>query len=117
MRSPFPGINPYLENPEFWSAVHNRLIVAIADDLVDRLSEKYRVEIEKRTYFSSDEESVLVGIPDVAVVTGKKAEPTSTIATLSLSVQPEKVTIPIAEEVNERYLEIREIATGTVVTA
>jgi hypothetical protein len=110
-------MNPYLENPEFWSAVHNRLIVAIADDLVDHLSEKYRVEIEKRTYFSSDEQSVLVGIPDVAVVTGKTAEPTSSIATVSLPVQPQKVTIPIAEEVNERYLEIREVATGTVVTA
>lgn len=60
MRSPFPGMNPYLENPELWSAVHNRLIVAIADDLVDRLSENYRVEIEKRTYFNSDE-SVVVG--------------------------------------------------------
>ncbi|OUL28703.1 hypothetical protein BV372_24480 [Nostoc sp. T09] len=116
MRSPFPGMKPYLENPELWSAVHNRLIVAIADDLVDHLSEKYRVEIEKRTYFSSDEESVLVGIPNVAVVTGKTAEPTSSIATVSLPVQPQKVTIPISEEVNERYLEIREVATGTVVT-
>lgn len=116
MRSPFVGMNPYLENPELWSAVHNRLIVAIADDLVDHLSEKYRVEIEKRTYFSSDEESVLVGIPDVAVVTSTKAEPTSSVATVSLPVQPQKVTVPIAEEVNERYLEIREVATGTVVT-
>ncbi len=117
MLSPFPGMNPYLENPEFWSAVHNRLIVAIADDLVDHLSEKYRVEIEKRTYFSNDEESLLVGIPDVAIVTGKAAEPTTSTATLALPVSPEKVTVPISEEVNERYLEIREAATGTVVTA
>ncbi|WP_226587182.1 DUF4058 family protein [Microseira wollei] len=116
LASPFPGMNPYLENPELWSAVHNRLIVAIADDLVDRLSEKYRFEIEKRTYFSSDTESVLVGISDVAVLTGRTAEPTSSIVTLSLSVQPQKVTVPIAEEANERYLEIREVATGIVVT-
>lgn len=109
-------MNPYLENSEFWSAVHNRLIVAIADDLVDHLSEKYRVEIEKRTYFSSDDESLLVGIPDVAVVTVRTAESASGTATLSLPVQPQKVMVPIAEEVNERYLEIREVATGTVVT-
>jgi hypothetical protein len=115
MRSPFPGMNPYLENPELWSAVHNRLIIAMADDLVDRLGENYRVEIEKRTYFSSDE-SVLVGIPDVAVLTGKTAEPTSSVASVSLPVQPEQVTVPVAEEVNERYLEIRDVATGTVVT-
>jgi hypothetical protein len=31
MPSPFPGMDPYLENPEFWPGVHNRLIVAIID--------------------------------------------------------------------------------------
>ncbi|MBW4440958.1 MAG: DUF4058 family protein [Plectolyngbya sp. WJT66-NPBG17] len=114
MPSPFPGMNPYLENSEFWSAVHNRLIVAIADDLVEHLSDRYRVEIEKRTYFSNDDENVLVGIADVAVVTRKGVEPSG--ATTAISVQPEKVVVPIAQEVNERYLEIREVATGTVVT-
>lgn len=54
-------MDPYLENSQLWSAVHSRLIVAIADDLVDQLSENYRVEIEKRTYFSSEEDSVLEG--------------------------------------------------------
>jgi hypothetical protein len=84
MASPFPGMNPFLEDPEFWSAVHNRLIVAIADDLVDHLTEKYRVEIEKRTYFSNDNESLLVGIPDVSVVTGKvEAMPSTTQSSLS----------------------------------
>ncbi|MGL5058451.1 MAG: DUF4058 family protein [Microcoleus sp.] len=24
MPSPFPGMNPYLENPEFWPEVHHR---------------------------------------------------------------------------------------------
>jgi hypothetical protein len=113
MRSPFPGMNPYLEQPELWSAVHSRLIVAIADELVDHLSEKYRVEVEKRTYFSNGDESLLVGIPDVMVVTSRTSEPA--VATLVKS-SPQKVRVPIAEEVTERYLEIREVATGQVVT-
>jgi Protein of unknown function (DUF4058) len=113
MRSPFPGMNPYLEQPELWSAVHSRLIVAIADELVDHLSQKYRVEVEKRTYFSSGDESLLVGIPDVAVVTSRTSEPA--VATLVKS-SPQKVRVPIVEEVTERYLEIREVATGQVVT-
>lgn len=118
MASPFPGMDPYLEHPELWSAVHSRLIVAIADELVDHLSEKYRVEVEKRVYFSSDDESLLVGIPDVAVATGRAAISTArTTTTISLPVQPETVVIPLAEEVTERYLEIREVATGMVVTA
>jgi len=114
--SPFPGMDPYLENPELWSAVHSRLIVAIADELVDHLSEKYRVEVEKRVYFSSDDESVLVGIPDVAVATGRSTVNQTGNPTISLPVQPEIVTVPLAEEVTERYLEIREVATGMVVT-
>ncbi|MCU0565294.1 MAG: DUF4058 family protein [Oculatellaceae cyanobacterium Prado106] len=120
MSSPFPGMNPYLEHPELWSAVRNRLMVAIADNLVDDLSEKYRVEIEKRTYFSNDGDSLgdslLVGIPDVAVVTGRTLETPSSTTTLALPSQPQKATIPLPEEVNERYLEIREVATGVVVT-
>ena len=116
MRSPFPGMDPYLENPELWSAVHSRLIVAIADDLVDHLSERYRVEVEKRVYLGSDDESVLVGIPDMAVASGSVASSLTNTATLPSSVQPETVTLPYTEEITERYLEIREVATGTVVT-
>jgi hypothetical protein len=116
MPSPFPGMDPYLENPELWSAVHNRMIVAIADDLVDHLSDQYRVEIEKRTYFSSEDQSLLVGLPDVTVVTRKNMEPTAGKTAITLPVQPQKATMPIPEEVNERYLEIREVATGRVVT-
>ena len=114
MASPFPGMDPYLENSELWPAVHNRLIVAIADELVEHLSEKYRVEIEKRTYFG-DEDGVLVGIPDVAVATGNVSQ-ANTATALALPVQPEQVTVPMTAEVNERYLEIREVATGRVVT-
>jgi hypothetical protein len=109
-------MDPYLENPELWSAVHSRLMVAIADELVDHLSEKYRVEVEKRVYFSSDDESVLVGIPDVAVATSRSTVSQTGSPTISLPVQPETVTVPLAEEVSERYLEIREVATGMVVT-
>jgi hypothetical protein len=118
MASPFPGMDPYLENSELWSAVHSRLIVAIADDLVEHLSSQYRVEIEKRTYLSSDDEGLLVGIPDVAVLAKRAPEAADAIATLPLPlpVQPEQVTVPQAEEVTERYLEIREVATGRVVT-
>lgn len=50
MPSPFPGMNPYLENPDLWSEVHHRLITAIADAIESNLSLRYRVAIEKLTY-------------------------------------------------------------------
>lgn len=37
MASPFPGMNPYLEQAVLWSEFHSRLIVAIADALAPSL--------------------------------------------------------------------------------
>ena len=31
MPSPFPGLDPYLEQPDYWPECHSRLIVAIAE--------------------------------------------------------------------------------------
>ena len=118
MPSPFPGMNPYLENPELWSEVHHRLITGLADAIEPNLSFKYRVAIEKRTYLSDGEDSVLVGIPDLSVFS-QKSTTTQTASTATLRSQDESVTvtIPMPEEVRESYLEIIEVATGYVVTA
>ncbi len=116
MPSPFPGMDPYLENPEFWSEVHNRSIVAISDALSPQLRPKYRVAIEKRTYLSEDE--ILVGIADVAVLTGRSDASLNPIAaTLPARYKPPvQIAVPLPEEVRERYLEIREVSTGQVIT-
>jgi Protein of unknown function (DUF4058) len=50
MLNPFPGMNPYLEHPELWHQVHNRLIVGIADAIADQVAPKYFVSIEQRIY-------------------------------------------------------------------
>ncbi|MCC5640068.1 DUF4058 family protein [Nostoc sp. CHAB 5844] len=114
MPSPFPGMNPYLENSEIWSEFHSRMIVAVADALDDCLSRDYRVAVEKRVYLSEAGESILVGIPDVSVTAATpKTNPDTNLATV---VQPLNIEIPIAQEVQERFLEIREVTTGRVIT-
>ncbi len=113
MPSPLPGMNPYLESPELWSEFHSRMIVAIADALDDKLSRDYRVAVEKRVYLSEGEESVLVEIPDVSV---SAAVPDISSTTSVAVAQPINIEIPIVEEVQERFLEIREGATGSVIT-
>jgi hypothetical protein len=115
MPSPFPGMDPYLEHPGVWPEIHHRLISAIADYLEDTLSLNYRVPIEKRTYLSTPEDSILVGIPDVALY--RQSESTATAVMPETTSQSITVTIPMAEEVRESYLEIRDIATGDVITA
>src|SRR5215468_6146658 len=48
MKSPFPGMDPYLEHPSLWPDVHNRLITAVADDLSERVAPRYYVGLERR---------------------------------------------------------------------
>lgn len=116
MSYPFPGMNPYLENPDLWSEVHSRLIVNLADTLGPQLRPKYRVAVEKRTYLDASTTS-LIGVPDVAIVANTTQDNSSSanIAILS-NPSPLIVRLPMPEEISERYLEIREIATGKVIT-
>ena len=120
--SPFPGMDPYLEYPAFWSSFQTRLIVAIAEAIEPQLSPQYYVEVESRTYQSEEgEEELLIGIPD-AIVFSAQVEPPSTesltleTASVATQLRPEKVTLPMPLEIKERYLEVREMGTDDVIT-
>ncbi|HEY9646679.1 MAG TPA: DUF4058 family protein, partial [Chroococcidiopsis sp.] len=84
------------------------------------LRPRYYVEVEKRVYLSVVEDSVLVGIPDVSVFSRQPAPQPETdkmaIATLPSAFEPITVTVPVVEEVQERYLEIREVGSDVVIT-
>ncbi|WP_375494332.1 DUF4058 family protein [uncultured Nostoc sp.] len=118
MNYPFPGMNPYLENPVFWSEVHHRLITAIADTIKQNIPPQYRVAIEQRTYLSDDSDSVLVGILDVSVFSQQKLpQQYSSTANQTETSKGITVMIPLPEHITENYLEIREVSTGFVVTS
>jgi Protein of unknown function (DUF4058) len=119
MPSPFPGMDPYLEDPFFWHQVHSRLIVALANDLGRRLRPKYYAAIETRTSLEDGAESIFAGIPDVIVFSGTSvATNTQNTVTLPMPmVQPQKVRLVEPIEVKERYLEIRKVGSHEVVAA
>jgi len=112
-------MDPYLEQPAFWSSFHSRLIVALADALAPQLRPRYYVEVETRTYTDTpDGSEVLVGIPD-AVVLSRQAIPSplaKSPGALTVQPMPQSVTLPIPTEVKERYLEIREVGSNAVIT-
>ncbi|MFM9264428.1 DUF4058 family protein [Tychonema sp. BBK16] len=118
MANPFPGMNPYLESPDFWPSVHNRLIVAIADWLTPQLLPKYLVDIEQRIYQISGEEALLIGIPDVTIqrTHNPRTETNSNVAVATPPAKSLKVTIPLPLELKETYLQVVEIETKQVVT-
>jgi Protein of unknown function (DUF4058) len=122
MPSPFPGMNPYLEQPAFWSSFHTRLMVAIAEAIEPQLSPQYYVDVESRTYQSDEgDEELLIGIPD-AIVFAKQVDMPSPAslavedAVVATQPRPETVTVPMPLEVKERYLEVREMDTDAVIT-
>jgi Protein of unknown function (DUF4058) len=67
MLNQFSGMNPYLECPELWHQVHNRLIVGIADAIANQAAPQYFVAIEQRIYHSFKDPQSLIGIADVGV--------------------------------------------------
>ncbi|BAZ12452.1 hypothetical protein NIES4071_42830 [Calothrix sp. NIES-4071] len=116
MPSPFPGMNPYLETPDLWSGVHGRLIITIADILSPLLRPKYFVAVEERIYESTPNNRILVGIPDVSIQRQTTGTNTTNATVATPTVQPTNVTLPITEEIKERYLEVKRVETKEVVT-
>jgi Protein of unknown function (DUF4058) len=119
MPSPFPGMDPYLEHPSAWTNIHHRLITAIADFLAPQLLPKYQILIEERIYQVETEDSILIGVPDITIQkagTSSKPIETSNVAVSEPYTQPRSVTLLYPKIVRQSYLEVREIATGQVIT-
>ncbi|MBT9317755.1 DUF4058 family protein [Leptothoe spongobia] len=119
MASPFPGMDPYLEHPEIWPGLHLLLIAALAESLAPQLRPKYSVSVEVRMYETTGEQSLLVGIPDVAIQKSQKQQNNQpvNVAVASPTSQPVLVQVPMPITVRQGYLEVREVSTKEVVTA
>jgi len=118
MPTPFPGMDPYLERVGVWEEVHTRLIVAIADALGPQVRPKYRVGVEQRTYLAvlTPDEYILVGKPDVLVAAPRhQAQPVQATSS-AVGIAPRVAHLPVPEETSERYLVVRDVVTGEVIT-
>jgi len=115
MPSPFPGMDPYLEHPALWPDVHHGLIEELRNALAPRLRPRYRVTVEERVYVSDVEGPFFIGRPDVAVVGVGPAAGPAMSAPLAF-VEPRVVEVPLPDRIREGYLEVRDVATGEVVT-
>jgi Protein of unknown function (DUF4058) len=109
-------MDPYLEHPSAWPNIHHRLITAIADDLAPLLLPKYQVLVEERIYQVENQDSILVGAPNVLVQQLRPHAVANAVAVTTPSTEPLSVTLTIPETVRQGYLEVREIATGQVIT-
>ena len=118
MKSPFPGMDPYLEHPAIWPDVHNRLIAAIGDAITPFVAPKYYVGLERRAFALTAEDVSFIGRPDIAIVPRRPYHdafeaPTSAGAA-SMAVLDIELAVGEVEE--QSYLEVREVKTGILVT-
>jgi hypothetical protein len=106
-------MDPWLESPSLWPDVHNSLISAIRDVLSPLVAPRYYVALERRTYLLDPDDLVLVGRPDIAVVSRTKprrSEPgREAVGVLDVEVL-------LHDEVRESYLEVRETESEALVT-
>jgi hypothetical protein len=103
MPSPFPGMDPWLEDPDVWRGVHARLITHSADLLQPQLRTLgFFVDIEERVFIEESERHVY---PDLAII--ERPNPPSTPHAAVLDVdEAVRVRAYTEPELRERFLQI-----------
>lgn len=108
MASPFPGMDPFLENPAYWLDFHARFINCWCEAVADALPENYEASIGERVYLvEHDPAARKLAYPDIGV-SQSEAPGAGTPAPATGGVALEPVTIPlmILEGPRETYIEI-----------
>jgi hypothetical protein len=120
MPSPFPGMNPYIEQPAVWQDFHTRFMVLAAELIGVQVEPRYFVKVEEHLFLherSSDERRPF-GRLDLTLVPGGRTQTAlpGGVATAAPSA-PSTVFVPSGvDEVPQRYLEILDRQTRQVVT-
>jgi len=94
MRSPFPGMDPYLEDPIGWPGVHHLLLSSIHELLASAVGPSYVVRVEERVYVTDPSSD-----PGYAVLVPHVIEPL------------------LEPEIHDRTIEIRDARSHAVVAA
>src|SRR2546421_2468396 len=116
MRSPFPGMDPFVEVFGLWEDFHHNLITEIQGAISAALPERYVVRAGERSYVvlsarNGDEEFLTQ--PDVGVARLTAARPAGEPTTAAVLEAPEGRSAPITmralveTEYREGFLEIR----------
>src|SRR5215207_1088305 len=120
--SPFPGMDPYLEDPAFWEGFHDVLITCCMFNIEQSLPDGYISNVKERAeVISVDDPAAKVYVPDIGVA---REFPRGRTAVdeggggVALAVEIKPVTIPSVDfiEVREAYIEILRVPGYELVT-
>ncbi len=116
MPSPFPGMNPYLEQDDVWHDFHQRYITALAEAVGREVAPHYFVKIDEHAYIHELPENERRGPrrPDILVASaGRPAGPSPGVG---LVEAPVEVVLPGIDVERQPFLEVRDRQSRQVVT-
>ncbi len=110
MKSPFPGMDPFLER--HWQEVHLTFLVYASTQLNDHLPNELLARVEASLAVESDDERTRIVYPDISVVEQSPAFPGMQLETSGIAVaDPFEVPLP-HEAPPQRHLEIIDTGSG-----
>lgn len=120
MPSPFPGMDPYLEDPTLWRGFHHSFAEEIKRALNGLLTARYFADIEVRIVI--EEVSISTAKPmyaDAAVLDqGDAGSPeTSGTRAVAATVAPVRRPVVLSDEVKLRSVRVIESESGDLVTS
>jgi hypothetical protein len=122
MKSPFPGMDPFIESCGLWGDFHHSLIQEIKRSLNRRLPAGYIARTGEREYVvlaTASGEKEHVFSPDVTVASVRDSSaPAVSLAVAEPTSEPEPISAQafIEEGFRETFIEIREAGSENLVT-
>jgi hypothetical protein len=121
MPSPFPGMNPYLEQDDVWHDFHKKIIPAIAERLVAQVRPKYIVKIDEHVYVHEIEPDAaarrFLGRADLSVASAERVSPsTGGRAASSVAEASVEVRLPADDVERLAFVEIRDRRNRELIT-
>jgi hypothetical protein len=107
--SPFPGMNPYLEQDDVWQDFHDRFIPALSDAISPQVSPQFVVKIEEHLFIHepSAAQRLRLGSGDVSVLQTPRQGPAPQAGAATLTA-PMRIVLPSVEFEKQTFLEIRD---------
>jgi len=106
--NPFPGMNPFLEDPAYWPDFHARFITYLSDAIAEHLPDAYESRIDESVRLvQMSPEKIKLFYPDIAVSQESSAPAsTSRKSGNSAILEPHVLPQELFEEVRETNIEI-----------
>jgi uncharacterized protein DUF4058 len=109
MSSPFPGMDPYLE--QHWGDVHHSFITYARDQLRPKLPRDLRARVEERVFVESPIGRERSLVPDVRIFERGRGRSGSFASAGSLSVA-EPLILEVDEPITQGFIEILDASSG-----